>query len=251
MPTSRLALRVVRPVVWQPFRQQEVRRQRMEVALAHRDHAFGERRDHGADDFRPRLLIGLVEMAAPDLESRVSSRSMTLKRLSGRSMSYGGSRFQISRMTSISRRTACCGPRRACRALRRRSADAPALMPKMKRPLREMVEHRRVRRDHAPDATATGCSCRCASLMFFVSHDERREEQQAVGDVLGSLGQMLADERVIKAELVGEDDDLAVFLQRLRRAAMQRMHRHREIAQPHCTFSRVAGTAAGPYTNSR
>ena len=55
-----LALGVVRPVARQPVRQQEVRRQRMEVALAHRDHAFRERRHHGADDLRARLLEGLV-----------------------------------------------------------------------------------------------------------------------------------------------------------------------------------------------
>ena len=47
--------------------------------------------------------------------------------------------------------------------------------------------------------------------------DQRRQEEQAVGDVLALVGQVLADEGVVEAELVGEDDRLAVFLQRLGR----------------------------------
>ena len=56
-----------------------------------------------------------------------------------------------------------------------------------------------------------------ASLMRLGLVNQRREEDQAVGDVLGLVGEVLADEGVVEAELVGEDDRLAVFLQRLRR----------------------------------
>ena len=40
----------------------------MEVALAHQHHAGRERRHHGADDFRPRLLEGLGQHADAELE---------------------------------------------------------------------------------------------------------------------------------------------------------------------------------------
>ena len=49
---------------------------------------------------------------------------------------------------------------------------------------------------------------------------------------------MLADEGVVEAELVRQHDDLAILLQRLRPVAMERMHRHREIAKPHRAISR-------------
>ncbi len=63
--------------------------------------------------------------------------------------------------------------------------------------------------------------------------DQRREEHHAVGDVLAGVGQMLADEGVVEAELVGEDDGLAVLAQRLRPVPVHRVHRHGEVAQPH------------------
>src|ERR1051325_3826777 len=58
-------LLIVRPVARQPVRQEEVRRKRMEIALAHRDHAFRMRRHHRADDLGPWPLIRLVYLAAP------------------------------------------------------------------------------------------------------------------------------------------------------------------------------------------
>ena len=58
-----LALAVILPVRLEMRRQQEVRRQRMEVAAPHVHHARRERRHHGADDLRPRLLVRLAEVA--------------------------------------------------------------------------------------------------------------------------------------------------------------------------------------------
>ena len=69
-----LAFGVVGPVRGQPLRQQEVRRQRMEIALAHRDHALRERRDHRADDLGPRLLERLGHDAGAEREIHVRAR---------------------------------------------------------------------------------------------------------------------------------------------------------------------------------
>jgi hypothetical protein len=44
---------------------------------------------------------------------------------------------------------------------------------------------------------------------------------------------VLADERVVEAELVGEDDRLAVLPQRDRGIAMRGMQRHHENAESH------------------
>jgi hypothetical protein len=67
--------------------------------------------------------------------------------------------------------------------------------------------------------------------------NQRRQKQHAVGDVLAGIGQMLADEGVVEAKLVGEDDRLAVLAQRLRPVARQRVDRHREVTQPHSGVS--------------
>ena len=72
-----------------------------------------------------------------------------------------------------------------------------------------------------------------AELDLLGGMDQRGEEQERVGDVLGPVGQVLADEHVVEAELVGEDDRLAVFPQRDGRVPVQRMHRHHEYAELH------------------
>jgi hypothetical protein len=63
--------------------------------------------------------------------------------------------------------------------------------------------------------------------------DQRREEHKAVANVLGLVCQVFTDEYIVKAELVGQDDGLSVFLQSLGGVAMQRVHRHHEHAQFH------------------
>src|SRR5258708_35217816 len=50
------------------FGKQEVRREWMEVALAHQDNAGRKRRDNGADNLRPRLLKRLREDADAEFE---------------------------------------------------------------------------------------------------------------------------------------------------------------------------------------
>jgi len=70
-------------------------------------------------------------------------------------------------------------------------------------------------------------------LIVLVSPISVAEENEAVGDVLAAIGEVLTDEGVVKSEPVRENDRLAVLLQRLRRIAVRRMQRHREVAQSH------------------
>jgi hypothetical protein len=63
--------------------------------------------------------------------------------------------------------------------------------------------------------------------------DQRRQKLHAVGDVLRLVGQVLADERVMKAELVGEDHGLAILLEGLPPVARDGMNGHGEVAQSH------------------
>jgi hypothetical protein len=54
-----------------------------------------------------------------------------------------------------------------------------------------------------------------------------------VGDVLAGVGEVFAHEGIVKAEFVGENDGLTIFLQGLRPIPMHGMHRHGEITQSH------------------
>src|SRR5438045_914832 len=74
--------------------------------------------------------------------------------------------------------------------------------------------------------------------------DQRGEEDEAAGDVLASVGQVLADEGVVEAEPVSEDYCCAILLQRLRRIALRRVQRHGEVAELHPRPARAAAWAA-------
>ena len=192
----------------------------MEIALAHRITPLRERRHHGADDLRPRLLVRLVHEADADLE-RWCFAVVTLKRLSGKSMSYGGSRSQIARITSIASANILLRSSSSMPSASASEVSAPGLMPKMKRPLARWSNIA------ACAAISIGCDCErfevpVRELDVLGLGDQRRQEHHAVGDVLGLVGQVLADEGVVEAELVGEDDGLAVLLQRLGPVAVQR-----------------------------
>ena len=63
--------------------------------------------------------------------------------------------------------------------------------------------------------------------------DQARDEHRAGGDVLGLVGGVLADIALGEAELVGEDEGLAVLAQRLPPVLVQRMDRHGEEAELH------------------
>src|SRR5207244_11538804 len=98
--------------------------------------------------------------------------------------------------------------------------------------LREVVEHRRLSGDHyRVRLREVGGPGRELDRLGLA--DQRREENEAVGDVLAAVGEVLADEGVVESEPVREDDRLAVLLQRLRRIAVRPMQRHRKVAQTH------------------
>ena len=71
------------------------------------------------------------------------------------------------------------------------------------------------------------------SLMRRGSVDQAGDEHRAGGDVLGAVGGVLADIAFDEAELVGEDESLAILAQRLPPVLVQRMDRHREEAKLH------------------
>ena len=63
--------------------------------------------------------------------------------------------------------------------------------------------------------------------------DQRGQEHHRVGDVLGRVGQVFADEHIVQAQAVGQDDGLAVFAQRLHGVPPEGMHRHHEHSESH------------------
>ena len=73
-------------------------------------------------------------------------------------------------------------------------------------------------------------------------------EHHAVRDGLAGVGQVLAHEGVVEAELVGEDDGRAILLQRLGPVPVHRVNRHGEVAQSHSVVSdfATARQAHGP-----
>src|SRR5712691_5532399 len=62
---------------------------------------------------------------------------------------------------------------------------------------------------------------------------QRCDEHQAVGNVLGRVGEVLAAIAFGVSEPVGENEGFAILLERLDVASCRRMDRHREIAELH------------------
>jgi hypothetical protein len=95
-----------------------------------------------------------------------------------------------------------------------------------------VIEHRRVRRDqHGVLLREVGRAGRQLDPRRL--RDECREEDQAVRDRLVPVGQVLADERVVEAEPVGEDHGLAFLGERVGPAPARRVERHREVTESH------------------
>ena len=104
--------------------------------------------------------------------------------------------------------------------------------PEIEPAVEQMVEHRDLHRDmggmaigqvhgagaepHRPDPPGEG-----------------GEEHDAGGDVLGEVGDMLADIAFAEAQLVGEQEGLLVLAQGLAPVAAERMDRHREETELH------------------
>jgi hypothetical protein len=68
--------------------------------------------------------------------------------------------------------------------------------------------------------------------------DQRADEHHAGGDVLGAVGVVLADIAFGVAELVGENESLAILAQRLPPVLVERMDRHGEEAEVHLILRR-------------
>src|SRR5262245_19222429 len=99
--------------------------------------------------------------------------------------------------------------------------------------LREMIEHRRMGGDqHGMGLRQVGGAGRELDLPRF--GNERGQELEAVGHILDHVSNVFATKRVVEAELVSQDEGLAVFLQGLDPVAMRWMHRHGEKAKSHC-----------------
>src|SRR5262249_522184 len=62
----------------------------------------------------------------------------------------------------------------------------------------------------------------------------------------GGVGEVAAHEGVVETELVGEDDGLAVLLERLGPIAVHGVHRHGEVAQPHSRLRARRSPTIGP-----
>ena len=96
----------------------------------------------------------------------------------------------------------------------------------------QVIEHRRMGGDqHRMRLREIGRASRKLDLPRF--RDERCEKLKAVGHVLDDVGDVLAAERVVEAELIGEDKRLTILLEGLDPIPMRRVHRHGEKAKSH------------------
>jgi hypothetical protein len=104
--------------------------------------------------------------------------------------------------------------------------------------LEQVVDHRRVGGDDHRMAVRE-VRDRSADLDLLGDAEQGRDEHQAVRDVLDRVGEMLAAIAFGVAELVGQDEGLAVLLQRLRIVPSLRMDRHGEEAEFHGALQNV------------
>jgi hypothetical protein len=213
----------------------------MEIAFSHQYDAGRKRRDDGADDFRARFLKRLCQYADAKLE-RGGSRETDLETIAGKIDIVGRIALPdgendvdrlgenlVAILIQYSDRLGI-GRERA----RTYAHD--------KAPLRKVVEHRGVdRNDHRMHLRQVGGPGGKLDGLGVVN--ERRLEHHAVGDVLARIGQMLAHEGIVEAELVSEDDRLTILAQRLGPVPVHRMNGHGEVTQPHQAFS--TSTAIG------
>src|SRR3984957_18529015 len=98
--------------------------------------------------------------------------------------------------------------------------------------LEQVVDQRHLRRDQER-MVERQVHHRGAKLDLSGVACERSAEHQARRNVLGEIGQMLAAIAFAVAELVGEDEGLAIFPQRLGVGTRQRMDGHDEEAELH------------------
>ena len=221
------------------LRQQEIRRQRMEVALAHLDHARREGRQHGAADLRPRLLVGLAHVADAEMErARLGGRYFEAVvgqvDIVGR-LALPDRQDHVDRLGEDLVAVLVEDAERFGVGGERARAD-----PEDEAALRQVIEHGGLAgdQDRVLLRQVGGAG---GELDLGGGRDQGRQERHAVGDILAAVGQVLAHEGAAEAQFVGQDDGLAVLLERLRPVPVQRMHRHGEITQSHSMSSGCGG----------
>ena len=203
----------------------------MEVAGAHRDDTLGEGRDDGADDLRTRLLQRLGQ--DPDAEVQVEGllgrdlepSAFAHKGVRGFAFPDGGD--DVDGLGEHLVAVLVQDPQRLGIRRQRPGADAedePAVG--------EVVEHRGVRRDQ--NGVLLGEVRRAGAEPDLVGlRDQRGQENQAVGDGLVAVGEVLADERVVVSQAVGQQHGLPVLAQRFRPVPAGGVQGHGEVAESH------------------
>ena len=203
----------------------------MEVAGAHGDDALGERCHDGPDDLRPRCLQRLAD--DPDAHLVVEGGG-------------GGDPEPVAGQVDVVGRVLLPEPGDDVDGLgehlvavlvedaqefgiRGEGAGADA---EDEPAAGEVVEHRAVdghqRRVHVGQVGRPGAQPDLGRVV-----DQRGQEDEAVGDVLVPVGEVLADEGVVEAEPVGEDHRLPVLAECLGPRPPLWVHRHGEVAQSH------------------
>src|SRR5262249_49817919 len=175
----------------------------MEVALAHQDYAGRKRRNYRSNDFRTRLLEWLRQNANPKLEGGRASEA-DLKAIAGKIDVVGRIALphRQNHVDGFGENLVAIFIQYSDR-LRIRGERARADAHYESTP-RQMIEHCRVDRDyHRMHLRQVGGAGRKLDVPCFV--DQRGLEHHAVGNVLARVGEVFADEGIVKAELVGED----------------------------------------------
>ena len=200
----------------------------MKVALAHGNHALGKRCHHGAHDFRQGFLKRLHQHATPDLcqggdlggdLEPVVRKVNVVWRLTlpdGQDHIDGFCKHLVAVLVQDAQRF---GIRGQCTR-----ADAED-----ETPLGQVVEHGRLRRQKR-GMRVRQIGSAAAQLDGFGFRDQGGQKQQAVGHVFGLVGQMLAHKRIVKTELVGQDDGLPIFVQSFGGVPFKGMQGHGEVA---------------------
>ena len=219
-----------------PLRHQEIRRDRIPAARRRLGHALGVRRDRRDDDRRMRLLQGLGQIALPEIEHQLAVDHGVpifpydpVRRLARPDLQHLVDAFEEHRVAVGVEIAEHLGVRQQPAG---RDAEDEA-------PVEQMVEHRGIRR-HRRRMIVRHVDRAGAELDAPGRLDQRADEHHARGDVLGAVGVVLADIAFGVAELVGEDERLAILAQRLAPVLLERMDRHGEEAEIHRSHLRSA-----------
>ena len=237
-PRLLAAPRVIGPVGRDPFGHEEVRGDGEETPAPHLGRGRRVRGDHRAEDGGMGLLVGLDDRAEPDLgEKRLPRRDLPVLafKIVGRLALPDGDDVADGLGEHLPPIEAADAERLRVR-LEGAGAD-----PEQEPALEEVVEHRGLCRDEDRVGVREIGRPR-AELDVSGLGDEARLEEHRAGDVLGRVGQVLADVRLRIAQPVGEDDRLAVLLEGFRIVAVQPVHRHGEETELHGPSGRVPST---------